>query len=659
MFTTDPVSVTGTGANAKYTYNVVRDGAADTVTLDADKNDFVKARGVGEYDIDRYDNITYTSFVELMSQLTWANNTIVHAANTYGVTAGSNSWTNDTTFTVLNVTDGKINGTFTMTTGKNYLLNATSVTYGFVVSGGDKAQNVYVIVGDTATSATANLTATTVDNDVAKTYYVKNGMITGVQLDAPIVTFYGVADNAPADKDNTAATIEVSYVDAQAAGDTGAVSVIGGTVDSVKVNNNKADVALSSDAVTYTVVVKGANGQNYTYTLVQDGVQVPVLFSANTDIVNVDQSDGIAISSEIANPNALMISSILNELRVGVDADGDGVADVDSNGDTIVADNAEDLISIVVTDAAGKVIPESAYSTTSAEGYTITVTLKDAAGNDVGTYTNDSENPYTDLALVAAQEAAKAAITEANFPGLDTYNSDNLTVQNAVKALQEAIDGAETLEELAAIYDSETGKFVSGDEEDSNVTALKTALADAADETKSVYDRDPDKAETADEYYVGIANAGTGEKAKNIAIVVWPKDGNVKTDCLTYDELTDLFGSVADIVVTDGNPATAIALATGENETGSYFDGDTKQTWKFTDQAWKVFKNAQWGTSSDKTFTDAYGDTAGWVKVHVASAPTDLETLTVTLVSNDAGVKFESQTGFFATADSSTTQQGG
>ena len=171
------------------TMDVIRDGALDTVTLPIAEYYKIALPGQG-HGVGVYDSYTaangetyltgYTSFSEIWNRLTWANNTVVVRDETTNNLLTSYSYDSNTTFTVIDVTNDTY-GIFDMVYGRNYLLNASNYSLGFVEASGNLAKHIYVVVGVEATDATDTWKLTQNNSDGSTTtYYVADDLVTGV-----------------------------------------------------------------------------------------------------------------------------------------------------------------------------------------------------------------------------------------------------------------------------------------------------------------------------------------------------------------------------------------------------------------------------------------------------------------------------------------------
>ena len=174
-----------------YTLDVVRDGAPATVDLTEEQFlDIVKYYGVGIYTTDEpFQHITgYTSYAEVYGSLTWNDNTIrVNANGDWN----AYSYNENTTITVLNITTGEAKFFTGLEAGMTFPWVDTSSdnARGFVDvdADGNVAEHIYFVVGNEATAKDNHHVVTEpalADGSVTE-YYVKDGMVTGVNVGEP------------------------------------------------------------------------------------------------------------------------------------------------------------------------------------------------------------------------------------------------------------------------------------------------------------------------------------------------------------------------------------------------------------------------------------------------------------------------------------------
>ena len=299
IYDTAPNTVT-TSNNAKvYTMNVVRDGVEGTVDLtEAQYNDVVKY-GVGIYTID--DTVsgidTYTSYAEVYGELSWNNDTIKAEMNG---TWSAYPYNSDTTITVLNITEGEVYSFSGLTAGQTipWVNNTSDNARGFVEGDNGTAEHIYFVVGSEATNSTSSVsTVSGTGNQLGKTYYVKDSMVTGV-LDETAVTLT---------VDGAVYNMHIGDVVRVPDGDTGtgaAVSVNGGTATYAKYGTT---VKLTDDTSIATGYVAWTLGTT----------TIPVAYqasgSAGTTINSVFTSvNGNYVLVERAEPYAASVARAVN-----------------------------------------------------------------------------------------------------------------------------------------------------------------------------------------------------------------------------------------------------------------------------------------------------------------------------------------------------------
>ena len=299
IYDTAPNTVT-TSNNAKvYTMNVVRDGVEGTVDLtEAQYNDVVKY-GVGIYTID--DTVsgidTYTSYAEVYGELSWNNDTIKAEMNG---TWSAYPYNSDTTITVLNITEGEVYSFSGLTAGQTipWVNNTSDNARGFVEGDNGTAEHIYFVVGSEATNSTSSVsTVSGTGNQLGKTYYVKDSMVTGV-LDETAVTLT---------VDGAVYNMHIGDVVRVPDGDTGtgaAVSVNGGTATYAKYGTT---VKLTDDTSITTGYVAWTLGTT----------TIPVTYqasgSAGTTINSVFTSvNGNYVLIERAEPYAASVARAVN-----------------------------------------------------------------------------------------------------------------------------------------------------------------------------------------------------------------------------------------------------------------------------------------------------------------------------------------------------------
>ena len=299
IYDTAPNTVT-TSNNAKvYTMNVVRDGVEGTVDLtEAQYNDVVKY-GVGIYTID--DTVsgidTYTSYAEVYGELSWNNDTIKAEMNG---TWSAYPYNSDTTITVLNITEGEVYSFSGLTAGQTipWVNNTSDNARGFVEGDNGTAEHIYFVVGSEATNSTSSVsTVSGTGNQLGKTYYVKDSMVTGV-LDETAVTLT---------VDGAVYNMHIGDVVRVPDGDTGtgaAVSVTGGTATYAKYGTT---VKLTDDTSIATGYVAWTLGTT----------TIPVAYqasgSAGTTINSVFTSvNGNYVLVERAEPYAASVARAVN-----------------------------------------------------------------------------------------------------------------------------------------------------------------------------------------------------------------------------------------------------------------------------------------------------------------------------------------------------------
>ena len=174
-----------------YTLDVVRDGVPATVDLTEEQFlDIVKYYGVGIYTTDEpFQHITgYTSYAEVYGSLTWNDNTIrVNANGDWN----AYSYNENTTITVLNITTGEAKFFTGLEAGMTFpwVDNSSDNARGFVDvdADGNVAEHIYFVVGNEATAKDNHhvVTEPALANGSVTEYYVKDGMVTGVNVGEP------------------------------------------------------------------------------------------------------------------------------------------------------------------------------------------------------------------------------------------------------------------------------------------------------------------------------------------------------------------------------------------------------------------------------------------------------------------------------------------
>ena len=186
-------SVTAAPGGNIYTLSVVRNGVLGTVDLTRNEFYNVVARyGVGIYELDDETLTTidsYTSYAEVYGDLTWNNDTVTFTAKD----GKWDSWryTADTTITVLDIVDHEAWSFTGLTAGYTHDYLSNTNAKGFVEATGNVANHIYFVIGEEAT-ATNNHHVVDETSDITeagKIFYVKDGMVTGVEIkDAKAVT---------------------------------------------------------------------------------------------------------------------------------------------------------------------------------------------------------------------------------------------------------------------------------------------------------------------------------------------------------------------------------------------------------------------------------------------------------------------------------------
>jgi hypothetical protein len=324
------------------------------------------------------------------------------------------------------------------------------------------------------------------------------------------VTFYGVADDTTGaatvttdDQSTTALTIDVTYATAKAAGDTNAVKVIGGTVESIKVANADATVALSSTDVTYNVTIKGNDGNTYNYTLIQEA----------------------AVGPELEVKSAYNQKITMNGNEVAYDADTDPMS-ITEFINCFNVKNGTPAWSF--TNGQGVVAPENyAQTMKDVTDWSVVITGEDGTK---AVYGNE------DGIKAAEQEMAEETVTEM-FPTLDTYLSSNTTVKNAYDALMAQISGEDA--DLSEIYDVATGTFILEDEdgEATEIAGLIKDLQDALAAAAKGEDAAQDTIDENDKATKAVEDSRFSESYKAAGVTI-TSDADAKTVTVTVDNTT-------------------------------------------------------------------------------------------------------------------------
>jgi hypothetical protein len=243
-----------------------------------------------------------------------------------------------------------------------------------------------------------------------------------------------------------------------------------------------------------------------TYTLIQDAMQTPVLGSTNS---NVEITDGVVDVSDVED---ITIESLLKQLFVGIDADGDDEADEDDSGNGIIADGFGSSIfndanvSITLKDLEGTALNKAAYNQNCSLIGSGKIVITAADGETQITYWVNEADPLT---AAEVQSTAADLIEENTKTGKDWagWNAGQLAgVQAAVAALTD--DDVESLTDDEAVAEAlEKIADEIAEAQDSAIAALQTAAAghlndstvkalvnEAATKIAAEYDTDNDDA---------------------------------------------------------------------------------------------------------------------------------------------------------------------
>ena len=469
---TDSFVVYDTSANYEETVNgvhyyyldVVVNGVAQTnYQLTTTEYNAIDTYGVGAYTFSKTGALVeYTAFPEEWTRVEWSYGSIRDlTTGAYYTYDGAN-----VKFNVLNITKGEINN-YAMEQGRDYAA--------YLVKNGSAVTEIYIVVGELATSYTAGITTPTQVKDNAKyTYFVRDNLITNFtrnvfQTDAPSIVLEGT-ENIPAWTDNNDNTFEVAvpyatwknwvgkdYVVSAATGNEIAVNnrVSFGTAD-VKVGVN-ADPAKKDADQTQTITVYSQSltpntsytgTKAYTFTITYEAARDEALLtSLDNDIATVT---GTTIEVKDSD---LSINEFMANFKVSAGAD----------------------VKWTFVNAQGEVAEKDYFQTMqNVKEFTAVVTAED--GTSV---------TYLSKQIVDAQDAARTevnSVAESDYFKWDVYvGTSGGTVQaNQLPAVQEAL--TKLYADLNAATTVEDAKAIEDNAQATLKAALKEALYARAEE---------------------------------------------------------------------------------------------------------------------------------------------------------------------------------